>query len=255
MSRNYGDANNIVNVSAIVLFQIQGITDRYIDFGNVVQVTGNLGVTRKQAEWSVNGILQLAKNVVIKVEPQFTIQCNEMTINTMYTLYGGTARSAMSQTLATALTLTITNAAPYDVARIPGENPTIVSVKQGVTSLVQGVDYDLVGSGTKASAIRFRSGSTFITGAQTIIITYNLPALAAGTFPQIWVADMFNQMNRYGKIEITFTDQYSNLFNHRILGNVFLSADKAPVYKPDDFASVELLASFSGAATLQHVET
>src|SRR5258708_13006722 len=99
MSRNYGDANNIVNVSAIVLFQIQGITDRYIDFGNVVQVTGNLGVTRKQAEWSVNGILQLAKNVVIKVEPQFTIQCNEMTINTMYTLHAGTATNATSHTL------------------------------------------------------------------------------------------------------------------------------------------------------------
>jgi len=115
MSANFGDSNNIINVSAIVIFQIAGVTDRYIDFGNLVDVTGNLGITKKEAEWSINGFLQPAKSVVTTVKPVFTLQCNEFPIANLYQLYGSTAKAAFLQTAATASTLSCANVAPGDV--------------------------------------------------------------------------------------------------------------------------------------------
>jgi hypothetical protein len=254
MSQNYGDANNIINVSALILFQPAGITDRWMDFGNINQVVGSLGVTKKQAYFSVNGIQQLAKDVVTLVKPEFTLQCNEFPAPLLYKLYGGTLRTALTQALVATATVTIANAAPYDVAVIPGYNPTVISVKMSTTSLVAGVDYDLVGGGVKASAIRFRSGSTFIDGTQSIVVTYSLPAITTTAFPKIWSMDMFNNLNTSGTIQITFTDQYSNLFNHRLSGNCFLSPSKVPDYKPDDFATCEFIASFAGPGILTKVE-
>jgi hypothetical protein len=256
MARNFGDANNIINVSAAAIFQPAGISDRFIDFGNIVQVSGNFNVTKKAADWSINGLLQLAKNVVTAIKPEFTIQCNEFPVPNLFQLYGSTAKSVLSQTAASNATLSCANVAPYDVFRIPVENPTIVSVKQGATNLVLGVDYDVIAGpvGVKTSAIRFRSGSTFVDGTQTIVITYNTPAFSATTFPKAWSMDTFNNFNKSGYIEITFTDQYSNLFNHRLTGNCFLSSDKAPVYKPDDFATCEFVCSFQGAGKLWSIE-
>jgi hypothetical protein len=254
MSANLGDSNNIINVSAIAIFQIAGVTDRFIDFGNLVQVSGNLGVTKKEAEWSINGFLQLAKSVVTTVKPVFTLTCNEFPVGNLYQLYGSTAKAAFLQSSATASTLSCTNVAPGDVFRIPGENPTITTIKQGTNNLVQGTDYDLVGAGLKGSAVRFRYGSTYVDGTQTIVITYNLPAFTATAFPRIWKADTFNLLNKSGYIEITFTDQYSSLFNHRLTGNCFLSPNKIPDYKPDDFASCTFDVSMTGAGNLYKVE-
>jgi hypothetical protein len=254
MSANFGDSNNIINVSAIAIFQIAGVTDRFIDFGNLVDVTGNLGITKKEAEWSINGFLQLAKSVVTTVKPVFTLQCNEFPIANLYQLYGSTSKTAFLQTSASASTLSCANVAPGDVFRVPGENPTITSIKQGTTPLVQGVDYDLIGGGVKASAVRFRYGSTFVDGTQTIVITYNLPAITASAFPRIWKADTFNLLNKSGYIEITFTDQFSTWFNHRITGNCFLSPSKLPNYKPDDFASCTFDVSMVGSGNLYKVE-
>jgi hypothetical protein len=254
MSQNFSDANNIINASALVLFQIAGVTDRFIDFGNLTNVTANSGVKTIDAFFSVNGFLQLAKKVVTTVAPVFTIVADEFPVANLYQLYGGTTKSAFLQTLSASATLTIANAAPFDVARIPVENPTIISVKQGATNLILGVDYDLVGGGMKASAVRFRSGSTFIDGTQSIVITYSTPALTAALSPRIWQTDTFNSMNKGGYCEITFTDAYSTLYNHKLTGNCFLSPSKYPDYKPDAFCSAEFTLSLVGAGKMFKVE-
>jgi hypothetical protein len=255
MSANFSDANNIINVSAAVIFQKAGITDRYIDFGNLTNVTANSGIKTIDAFFSVNGFLQLAKKVVTTVAPVFTITADEFPVSNLATLYGASVtKTAVLQTLNASQTLTVTNAAAYDVVRIPVENPTIISITISATPLVLGVDYDLVGGGTKASAVRFRSGSTLVTGAASAIITYSTPALTATAFPRIWKEDTFNSMNISGYSEITFTDAYSSLFNHRITGNCFLSPSKYPDYKPDAFSSCEFTLSFVGAGNMYKVE-
>ncbi len=254
MSQNFSDANNIINASALILFQKAGVSDRFIDFGNLTNVTAVSGVKSIDAFFSVNGFLQLAKKVVTTVAPVFTIQADEFPVSNLALLYGYTTKASLLQTLSASSTLTCANVSPFDVFRIPGENPTIISVKQGVTNLVIGVDYDLVGGGTKASAIRFRSGSTFVDGTQSIVITYSLPAMTATVFPRIWKTDTFNNMNVSGYCEITFTDAFSTLFNHRLTGNCFLSPSKYPDYKAEAFANCEFTLSLVGAGNLYKVE-
>jgi hypothetical protein len=254
MSQNFSDPNNIVNCSAVVLFQKAGITDRFIDFGNMTQVSAVSGVKSMEAFFSLNGFLQLAKKVVTSVSPVFTITCDEFPIQNLQILYGSSGtKAAVLQTLNASQTLTVTNPAPFDVVRIPVENPTIISITITAVPLVLGVDYDLVGGGTKASAVRFRSGGLAL-GASSAIITYSTPALTATAFPRIWKNDTFNQMNISGYAEITLTDAFSTLFDHRITGNCFLSPNKYPDYKPDGFASCDFTLSMVGAGNVYQVE-
>lgn len=257
MSQNFSDSENIINTSAVVLFQKAGVTDRFIDFGNITNVTAVSGIKSMEAYFSVNGLNQLAKKVVTSVAPVFTITCDEFPIQNLQLLYGAsstTPKAAVLQTLSASNTLTVTNAAPYDVVRIPVENPTIISITISATPLVAGVDYDLVGGGLKASAVRFRSGSTLVTGAASAIITYSTPALTATAFPRIWKDDTFNQMNISGYTEITFTDAFSNFFDHRITGNCYLSPNKYPDYKPDGFCSADFTLSMVGTGFIYQVE-
>jgi hypothetical protein len=255
MSANFSDANNIINVSALAIFQKAGITDRFIDFGNLTQVSGNAGIKTIEAFFSVNGFLQLAKKVVTSVTPVFTITADEFPVSNLALLYGAsTPKTSLLQSLVASATLTVTNAAPGDVVRLPVENPTIISITIAATPLVIGVDYDLLGGSTKASSVRFRYGSSLVTGAASAVITYSAPAITATAFPRIWKEDTFNSMNVSGYCEITFTDAFSTFFNHRITGNCFLSPSKYPDYKPDAFCSAEFTLSFVGPGNMYKVE-
>jgi hypothetical protein len=255
MSQNFSDSANIVNVSAIVLFQKAGISDRYIDFGNMTQVSAVSGIKSMEAYFSINGFLQLAKKVVSTVAPVFTITCDEFPVENLALLYGAsTNKVALAQTLSASATITVTNIAPYDVVRIPVENPTIISVTVNAIASVQGVDYDLVGGGMKASAVRFRSGSAQVVGTTTAVITYSTPTYTAAGIPRIWKVDTFNQMTISGYTEITLTDAFATTFDHRITGNCYLSPSKYPDYKPDGFASCEFTLSMVGPGNLQQVE-
>lgn len=254
MSQNFGDAINILNASAIILFQKAGVTDRFIEFGNNTNVTATSGVKSITAYNSENGFLSLAKKVVTTVEPVFTVTCDEFPVQNLGFLYGSTTRVAYTQPLNASATVTVTNAAAYDVVRLPVENPTIISITISATPLVLNVDYDLVGNGGKASAVRFLSGSTLVTGAASAIITYSSPAITSSAFPKIWKTDTFNNLNVSGYCEITFTDAFSTLFNHRITGNCFLSPSKYPDYKADAFCSADFTLSMVGAGNLFKVE-
>lgn len=256
MSQNFSDPNNIVNCSAVVLFQKAGVTDRFIDFGNMTQVSAVSGVKSMEAFFSLNGFQQLAKKVVTSVAPVFTITCDEFPIQNLQLLYGASAnKAAVLQTVSASATVTVPNIAPFDVVRIPVENPGITSITVGGTPAVLGVDYDLAGGGLKASSVRFRSGSTLVVGSTPAVITYSTPALTATAFPRIWKNDTFNQMNISGYAEITLTDAFSTLFDHRITGNCFLSPAKYPDYKPDGFASCEFTLSMVGPGNVYAVET
>jgi len=254
---NFGNANNIINESATVIFQAAGITDRFTDFGNVVKVTGSLGVSMKEAYWSQNGLLVLAKEVVTTIKPEFTLECNEMNWKNLYQIYGATSSSVFTQTAVATATITVTNAAPFDVIKIPGINPTIISIMQSSTPLVLGVDYDIVGGSldlSKSNCIRFREGSTLVTGSASVVITYSLPAITNTTAPSVMVMDMWNNMNKSGYAEISFTDQYSSMFNHRITGNCFLSPSKISDYAPDNLFTAEFKISFAGAGQMFKVD-
>lgn len=254
MSQNFGDAINIVNASALIIFQKAGITDRFIEFGNNTNVTAASGVQSISAKFSQNGFLSLAKKVVTSVEPVFTVTADEFPVQNLAFLYGSTSKVAYTQSLNASATVTVTNAAPFDVVRLPVENPTIISVTISATPLVLGVDYDLVGDGAKASAISFRSGSSLVTGAASAVITYSSPAITASAFPKIWKTDTFNNLNVSGYCEITFTDAFSTLFNHRITGNCFLSPSKYPDYKAEAFCSADFTLSMVGAGNMYKVE-
>lgn len=254
MSQNFGDAINYLNSSAIILFQKAGVTDRFIDFGNNTNVTATSGVKSITAMQSQNGFLSLAKKVVTSVEPVFTVTCDEFPIQNLFLLYGGTTKAAYTQSLSASATITVPNIAPFDVVRIPVENPTVISVTVNAIASVLGVDYDLVGDGMKASAVSFRSGSAQVIGTTPAVITYSTPAITASAFPKIWKTDTFNNLNASGYCEITITDAFSTLFNHRITGNCFLSPNKYPDYKAESFCSVDFTLSMVGAGNMYKVE-
>lgn len=159
-------------------------SDRYIKFGPVDSVTWTPTLTEIDSRSDETGTSQLIGKWPVQQDGKIEITGIQMWSDLLYDSLFLATREFITQAAVTSASLTLLNIAIGDVIRIPGYNPTIISVTD--TTSVSPVDYteDEDATGDGEYIFHQNSGLLEVTGKpsganSTLVITYSLPLITS----------------------------------------------------------------------------
>jgi hypothetical protein len=252
-SMDYNNPVNFQRTSARCMFQASNAQTLPslgsvpgFDFGDIVKVTGDLSPTEVEVYTSQNGYQTLARMDVAKLKPVWTISCHEILKDNFAAMFSGTDNGPVVQAAATATVFPIINPQPGSCWDVGSSDLTTVLVKAGATSpgtttLVAGVDYDLL---PKMGWIRFLDTSTLVTGLTNVYVTYSAPTVTFEGYTA------FSQPNVLGFLTMVVTDSFSAAYRWKVICQTILSSKKLLDSDVSKFAEIDLTAAIIGTPTI-----